>query len=61
MNRQNRNGQKLILPILHNITVEELYKKYPAVADLQAIDSKNYTCDQIALMFARQLIKCLKN
>lgn len=61
LNRQNRNGQKLILPILHNVTVEELYNRYPAVANLQAIDSKDYTCDQIALMFARQLIKRLKN
>ncbi len=61
LNRQNRNGQKLILPILHNITINQLYEKYPTVADLQAIDSSKYTCDQIALMFARQLIKRLKN
>lgn len=61
LNRQNRNGQKLILPIIHNISVEELKKKYPNVADIQAIDSKIYTSDEIALMFARQLIKRLKN
>jgi len=61
LNRQNRNGQKLILPILHNITIDQLYQKYPTVADLQAIESSKYTCDQIAIMFARQLIKRLKN
>ena len=61
LNRQNRNGQKLILPILHNITINQLYEKYPTVADLQAIESSKYTCDQIAIMFARQLIKRLKN
>ena len=61
LNRQNRNGQKLILPILHNITVEQLYEKYPAVANIQAIDAKKFSCDQIALMFARQLIKRLKS
>lgn len=61
LNRQNRNGQKLILPILHNITVSQLQKKYPSVADLQAIDSSKYNCDQIALLFARQLIKRLKS
>lgn len=60
LNKQNRNGQKLILPILHNITVSQLYEKYPTVADLQAIESSKYTCDQIAIMFARQLIKRLK-
>ena len=61
LNRQNRNGQKLILPILHNITLTQLQERYPSVADIQAIDSKKYTCDQIAIMFARQLIKRLKN
>ena len=61
LSRQNRNGQKLILPILHNITLAQLQERYPSVADIQAIDSKNYTCDQIAIMFARQLIKRLKN
>lgn len=61
LNRQNRNGQKLILPILHNITIEQLKAKYPLVADIQAMDSAKYSCDQIALLFARQLIKRLKN
>ena len=61
LNRQNRNGQKLILPILHNIKAEQLKEKYPLVADIQAIDSSKYSCDQIALLFARQLIKRLKN
>lgn len=60
LSRQNRNGQKLILPILHNITLVQLQKQYPSVADIQAIDSKKYSCDQIALMFAKQLIKRLK-
>ncbi len=60
LKRQNRNGQKLILPIVHNITNEDLRKKYPSVADIQAIDSKDHTCDEIALLFARQLIHRLK-
>lgn len=61
LNRQNRNGQKLILPILHNISAEQLKEKYPFVADIQAIDSEKYSCDKIALLFARQLIKRLKS
>lgn len=60
LNRQNRNGQKIILPILHNITVAQLQEKYPAVADIQALDSSKYSCDEIALKFAAQLIKRLK-
>lgn len=60
LSRQNRNGQKIILPILHNITIEQLQKKYPDVADIQALDSAKYSCDEIALKFAGQLIKRLK-
>ena len=60
LNRQDRNGQKLILPIIHNITLQQFQEKYPNLADIQAIESKDYTCDQIALLFARQLIKRLK-
>lgn len=60
LNRQNRNGQKLILPIVHNITNEDLKEKYPSIAEIHAIDSRNYSCDEIALLFARQLIKRLK-
>lgn len=60
LNRQNSNGQKLILPILHNITIGQLKEKYPSVADIQGISTKDYTCDQIALLFARQLIKRLR-
>ncbi|MDO4341065.1 MAG: toll/interleukin-1 receptor domain-containing protein [Eubacteriales bacterium] len=60
LNRQDRNGQKLILPIVHNISNEDLRRKYPSVAEIQAIDSRNYSCDEIALLFARQLIKRLK-
>ena len=61
LNRQNRNGQKLILPIVHNITMQQLQEKYPNVADIQEINSKEYTCDQIALLFANILIKRLKS
>ena len=60
LSRQNRNGQKIILPILHNITVAQLQEKYPAIADIQALDSSKYSCDEIALKFAAQLIKRLK-
>ncbi|MCM1439551.1 MAG: toll/interleukin-1 receptor domain-containing protein [Roseburia sp.] len=60
LSRQNRNGQKIILPILKNITIEQLQQKYPSVADIQAIDSKDYSTDDITILFAKQLIKRLK-
>ncbi len=61
LNRQNRSGQKIILPILHNITVKQLEEKYPSVADIQTISTKDYSCDKIAILFAKQFIKRLKS
>ncbi|MGM9668056.1 MAG: toll/interleukin-1 receptor domain-containing protein [Eubacteriales bacterium] len=60
LNRQNKNGQKTILPILYKISVAQLKERYPEVADIQALDSADYSCDEIALKFACQLIKRLK-
>ena len=61
LNRQNAEGQKLILPILHGVTPDQLKEKYPAVADIQAIDSSNYSKEHIGLLFAKQLIKRYKS
>lgn len=61
LTRQNEVGQKTILPVIHNISMEDLREKYPDVADIQAISSDDYTCDEIALLFANQLIKRLKS
>ena len=60
LSRQNKAGQKTILPVIHNISMEDLKIKYPEVADIQAISSKEHSCDEIALLFAKQLIKRLK-
>jgi len=60
LERQNTEGQKLILPILHNITTAQLKEKYPKVADIQAIESKENSYEKIALLFAKQLIKRYK-
>lgn len=60
LNRQNDSGQKIILPLLHNISVKQLEEKYPEVADIQAISTADYSLDDIAYLFAEQLIKRLK-
>lgn len=60
LNRQNKNGQKTILPIIHNISAEQLKVKYPDISEIQALDSSEYSTDEIALKFAEQLIKRLK-
>ena len=60
LHRQNSNGQKIILPILYNINDAQLRERYPDVADIQALKGKDHSCDEIALLFAGQLIKRLK-
>ena len=60
LNRQNDSGQKIILPILYNITYTQLEEKYPHLADIQAISSQQYSNNEIAILFAKQFIKRLK-
>lgn len=60
LNQQNDSGQKIILPLLHNISIGQLEEKYPEVADIQAISTADYCIDEIVFLFAEQLIKRLK-
>jgi hypothetical protein len=60
LNRQNASGQKIILPLLYNITFPELQDKYPALADIQAIQSEDKSKEEICILFAKELIKRLK-
>lgn len=61
LDRKNGGGQKTILPIIHGISLKTLKKKYPNVAAIQSIDSENYSNDQVAILFAKELIKRLKS
>ena len=60
MTRQNNSGQEIILPILHNITREQLEEKYPELAGIQYINSQGRSMDEIAVLFAERLIHRLK-
>ena len=57
LKRQNENGQKIVLPLLHNITMDDLKAKYPELADIQVINSKEVTKEEIAILLAKELIK----
>lgn len=59
-NRQNANGQKIVLPLLHKISVEDMKKHYPYLAEIQAINTEKYTKEEVAMLFAKELIKRLK-
>lgn len=58
--RQNANGQKIILPLLYGITVNELKSQYPTLGNIQAIKSSDYSKSQIAILLAKELIKRYK-
>ena len=61
LSRQNSSGQKIILPILFNISVKQLESQYPDLANIQAISANDYSKEEIALLFAQQYIKRIKS
>lgn len=60
LRRQNENGQKVVLPLLHGITIEQLKIKYPVLGDIQVIDTARFDKETITIMFAKELIKRLR-
>ncbi|MCI6435893.1 MAG: toll/interleukin-1 receptor domain-containing protein [Clostridiales bacterium] len=61
LKRQNASGQKIVLPLIHNISIEELKEKYPKLGEIQAISTNDYSQEEVALLFAGELIKRLKS
>ena len=61
LHRQNETGQKVVLPLLYKMTVEEMKQQYPQLADFQArtINPGDDLRD-IVIDFARILIRALK-
>lgn len=60
LKRQNKDGQKIVLPLIHNITLDQLKEKYPEMGDIQAISTDRYCKEDIAILFAKELIKRLR-
>lgn len=60
LKRQNKDGQKIVLPLIHNITLDQLKEKYPELGDIQAISTERYYKEDIAILFAKELIKRLR-
>ena len=61
LNRQNKSGERIVLPILHGITLKQLQDKYPDVAAIQTINSSDLSCPEITIQFASKLITKLKS
>lgn len=60
LQRQNESGQKIVLPILHNITRDQLIEQYPELEEIQVIDTANQSSEDITILFAKELIKRYK-
>lgn len=60
MKRQNANGQKIVLPLLYNITFDQLKEQYPSLGEIQAIRTDGRSKEEIAILFAKELIKRYK-
>lgn len=60
LNRQNQDGQKIILPLLYNISIDDLKFHYPNLESIQALQATGISKEEVAIQFARQLIRRLK-
>ena len=57
LNKQNESGEKIILPLLHGISIDDLNKQYPDLGEIQAISDEKSDVKDVAILFARQLLK----
>ena len=60
LNRQNNTGQKIILPLLYNVSSDTINMHYPELKEIQYIDGTKYSFSDITIGFAKELIKRLK-
>ena len=62
LQRQNESGQKVILSLLYNLTVDEMRNRYPALKDFKArVVKPDEDVKDIVIDFARILIHALKS
>lgn len=57
---QNESGQKIVLPLLHKISRDQLKAHYPKLEEIQVIDTATRTEEDITILFAKELIKRLR-
>lgn len=61
LGRQNASHQKVVLPLLYNLTVDEMRARYPALGDLKARQiATREDAKDVVIDFARVIIKSLR-
>ena len=61
LQRQNSTSQKIILPILYEISHTDLQEHYPELSDIQCLAASDHSADEVGLLFANELIKRMRN
>lgn len=54
---QNENHQKIVLPLLYGISLDELKEHYPELGDIQCVSADEHNIEEIVILLARELIK----
>lgn len=57
---QNENHQKIVLPLLYGISLDELKEHYPELGDIQCISADQHNIEEVVILLARELIKRYK-
>jgi CRISPR/Cas system-associated protein endoribonuclease Cas2 len=57
LEQQNENHQKKVLPLLYEISLDELKKHYPDLGDIQCINAQEHEIEEIVILLAKELIK----
>lgn len=60
LKQQNSTGQKIILPLLFNVSREKLLEHYPSLEEIQYVSSDERSVEEICILFAKELIKRIK-
>ena len=53
--RQNSEGRKIIMPILHGISKKQLVKNYPELNDILFKHSKSCSCEEMAKILKQEI------
>lgn len=61
LSRQNERQDKVVLPLLYNLTVEQMIEKYPALSSIKArVITVDEDADDVVIDFARVMIRALR-
>ena len=60
LSQQNESGQKIVLPLLLGISMDDLKEHYPELGDIQCISSEKFGKEEIVILLAKELIKRYK-